>query len=98
MIVSIVDSGSVVSTCRVDYATSVPTEKVHYSMSLESVMGESLQHYGIKRDVPFTNRIGSTMTVNFEGSDTKRAISSAHKGGGNLDDRVHSRWKGQHCE
>ena len=28
----IVDSGSVVSTCPVDYATSVPTEKVHYSM------------------------------------------------------------------
>ena len=30
----IVDSGSVVSTCPVDYATSVPTEKVH----LESVL------------------------------------------------------------
>ena len=27
----IVDSGSVVSTCPVDYATSVPTEKVQYS-------------------------------------------------------------------
>ena len=45
----IVDSGSVVSTCPVDYATSVPTEKVHYRMNLESVLGESLQHYGIKR-------------------------------------------------
>ena len=33
----IVDSGSVVSTCPVDSATSVPTEKVHYSMNLESV-------------------------------------------------------------
>ena len=42
----IVDSGSVVSTFPVDYATSVPTEKVHYSMNLESVLGESLQHYG----------------------------------------------------
>ena len=29
----IVDSGSVVSTCPVDFATSVPTEKVHYSMN-----------------------------------------------------------------
>ena len=47
--------GSVVSTCPVDYATSVPTEKVQYSMHLESVLGESLQHYGIKRNVPFTN-------------------------------------------
>ena len=28
-------------------ATSVPTEKVHYSMNLESVLGQSLQHYGI---------------------------------------------------
>ena len=61
----IVDSGSVVSTCPVDYATSVATEKVHYSMNLESVLGESLQHYSIKRNVPFTNRIGSTMNVNF---------------------------------
>ena len=33
----IVDSGSVVSTCPVDCATSVPTEMVHYSMNLESV-------------------------------------------------------------
>ena len=32
----IVDSGSAVSTCPVDYATSVPTEKVQYSMILES--------------------------------------------------------------
>ena len=61
----IVDSGSVVSTCPVDYVTSVPTEKVQYSMNLESVLGESLQHYGIKRSVPFTNRNGSTMHVNF---------------------------------
>ena len=45
----IVDSGSVVSTCPVDYATSVPTKKFHYSMNWESVLGESLQHYGIKR-------------------------------------------------
>ena len=33
----IVDSGSVVSTCPVDCATSVPTEKVQYSMNLECV-------------------------------------------------------------
>ena len=61
----IVDSGSVVSTCPVDYATSVPTEKVQYIMNLESVLGESLQHYGIKRNVPFTNRSGSSMNVVF---------------------------------
>ena len=79
----IVDSGSVVSTCPVDYATSVPTEKVHYSMILESVLGESLQHYGIKRSVPFTNRSGSSMNVIFEVTDTKRAILSVHKGCGN---------------
>ena len=78
-----VDSGSVVSTCPVDYATSVPTEKVHYSMKFESVLGESLQHYGIKRNVPFTNRSGSSMNVNFEVTDTKRAILSVHKGCGN---------------
>ena len=52
-------------------------------MNLESVLGESLQHYGIKRDVPFTNRTCSTMTVNFEVTDTKRAILSVHKGCGN---------------
>ena len=75
----IVDSGSVVSTCPVDYATSVPTEKVQYSMNLESVLGEALQHYGIKRNVPFTNRTGHTMNVNFEVTDTKRAILSVVK-------------------
>ena len=91
----IVDSGSVVSTCPVDYATSVPTETVQYRMNLESVLVESLQHYGIKRNVPFTNRSGSSMNVNFEVTDTKRAILSVHKGCGQwLDDRVHSRWKG----
>ena len=35
----IVDSGSVVSTCPVDYSMSVPTEKVHSNMNLESVLG-----------------------------------------------------------
>ena len=79
----IVDSGSVVSTCPVGYATSVPTVKVHYSMNLESVFGESLQHYGSKRNVPFTNKTGSTTNVNFEVTDTKRAILSVHKGCGN---------------
>ena len=79
----IVDSGSVVSLCPVDYTTSVPTEKVHYRMNLESVLGESLQHYGIKRNVLFTNRTGSTMNVNFEVTDTKRAILSVRKGCGN---------------
>ena len=51
-------------------------------MNLESVLGESLQHYGIKRNVPFTNRSGSTRNVNFEVIDTKRAILSVHKGCG----------------
>ena len=49
----------------------------------ESVLCESLQYYGIKRNVPFTNRTGSTMNVNFEVTDTKRAILSVHKGCGN---------------
>ena len=61
----IVDSGRVVSTCPVDYATSVPTDKFQFSMNLESVSGESLQHHGIKRNVLFTNRTGSTMNLNF---------------------------------
>ena len=71
-----VDSGSVVSTCPMDSATSVPTEKVHYCMNLESVLGESLRLYGIKRNVPFTNRTGSTRNVNVEVTDTNRAILS----------------------
>ena len=62
---------------------TVPTEKVQYSMNLESVLGESLQHYGIKRNVPFTNRSGSSMNVNFEVTDTKRPILSVHRGCGN---------------
>ena len=46
-------------------------------------LGESLQHYGIKRDVPFTNRSSSSMNINFEVTDTKRAILSVHRGCGN---------------
>ena len=91
----VVDSGSAVSTCPVDYATSVPTEKVHYTMNLESVLGESLQHYGIKGNVPFTNRSGSTMNVNFEVTDIKTCnFVCAQKLRQRLEDRVHSRWKG----
>ena len=66
-----------------DYSTSVPTEKVHDSMNLESVLGESLQHYGIKCNVLFTNRTGSTTNVYFEVTDTMRAILSVHRGCGN---------------
>ena len=58
-------------------------KKVHYSMNMESVLGESLQHYGIKSNVPSTNRSGSSMNVNFEVTDTKRAILSVHRGCGN---------------
>ena len=91
----LVDSGSVVSTCPMDCATSVPTEKVQHSMNLESVLGESLHHYGIKRNVHFTNRSGSSMHVNFEVTDTKCAILSVHTRLRQwIDDRVHSRWKG----
>ena len=79
----IVDSGSVVSTCPVDYATSVLTEKVHNSVHLESVLGEPLQKFVIKRNVLFTKRTGSTMDVNFEVTDTKRAVLSVHEGCGN---------------
>ena len=43
-------------------------------VNLESVFGESLQHYGIKRDVPFTNRTGSTMNVNFEVTDKNAQV------------------------
>ena len=75
-----VDSGSVVSTYPVDSATLVPTHKVHFSMNLESVFGESLQHYGIKRNVHFTNRTGSTMNVNFEVADTITCNFSVDKG------------------
>ena len=48
-------------------------------MILESVLGESLQHHGIKCNVLFTNRTGSTMNVNFEVTDTKRAVLSVQK-------------------
>ena len=62
------------STCPLDYATSVPTEKVQYSLNLECV---SLQHYGIKRNVRLTNRSG---WQHFEVFDTKRAVLSVPRG------------------
>ena len=45
---------------------SIPTDKVDHNMNLESVLGESLQHYGVKRNVRFMGSDGSTMSVNFE--------------------------------
>ena len=51
-------------------AVSSDREKSFYSINLEGVLGESLQHYGFKRTVPFI--------VNFEVTDTKRAILSVH--------------------
>ena len=53
------------------------------SIWIWSVLDESLQHYGIKRNVLFTNRTGSTTKVNFEVTHSKRAIQSVHKGSGN---------------
>ena len=47
------------------------------------MLGESLQRYGIKRNVLFTNRSGSSMNVNLEVTDTRRAFLSAYKGCGN---------------
>ena len=64
--------------CPVDCTTSVPKEKVHYSMNLENVLGVSLQHYDTKRNVSLINRTGSVLNVIFEVTDTKRAILSVH--------------------
>ena len=50
--------------------------------NLGVLLGESLQNYGIKRNVLFTNRTGGSMNVNFEVTDTKRAILSVQKGCG----------------
>ena len=61
----------------------VPTEKVHCSTNLESVLCESLQHCCIKRNVPFTNRAGSTVNVKFEGTDAYTCNSVCHEGCGN---------------
>ena len=77
-----VDSGALCPRARWIMRHRFP-QKVHYSMNSESVLGETLQHCGIKRNVLFTNRTCSTMNVDFEVTDTKRAILSAHKGCGN---------------
>ena len=60
----IVHSGSVVSTCPVDYATSVPTEKVKYSTNSECV-GRISATLRRQAKCSFTNRSGSSMSVNF---------------------------------
>ena len=95
----IVDSGSVVSTCTVDYATSDPIDKVHQSLNLESLLGESLHHYGIKRNVPFTNRTGSSMNVNSEVTDTNvqvcLCIRAAARAPNETDHGEHTRIR--HC-
>ena len=59
----------------------VPTGKLNCSSNLESALGESLKHCGIKLSVLFTQRTGSTMNVNLEVivTDTKRAILSVSK-------------------
>ena len=62
---------------------SVPTGKVGHNMTLESVLGDSIQQYVITRNVPFTDRTGGTMSDNFYVTDTKRAVLSVHKSHGN---------------
>ena len=63
-------------------------------MNRESVLGESTQHCVVKRNVLLANRKGGTMSVNFEVTDTQRAILCVHKGCGN-DSMIlfHSKWK-----
>ena len=51
---TIVDSASVVHVFS--GLCDVGSERVQYSLKLERVLGESLQYYGIKRNVPLTNR------------------------------------------
>ena len=48
-----------------------------------------------KRNVPVTNRTGSTMNVNFEVTDTTCNSVCASGLRQRLDDRFHSRWKGK---
>ena len=43
---------------------------------LSSVLGKSLQHYGMKRNVPFTNRFGSSMKMSI------LEVTDMHKGCG----------------
>ena len=52
-------------------------------MNLESVLSDSVEHNGSKRVVLAPHRNGSSVNLNFEVADTKRAIQSVHKGRGN---------------
>ena len=77
-----VDSRSVVSTCPVHRATSVPTEtplKFEFGMCWVNLCNITASCVMF----PFTNKFGSTMNVNFDVTERKRAILSVHEGCGN---------------
>ena len=71
----IIASGSVVSTCPVEFSTSVPTDKVNCGMNLESVLGESCITVESSAMFFSPTEKGNTMSVNFLKSLTKMRSS-----------------------
>ena len=49
-----VDSGAFTSCCPEDYAREVPIEESP-QLNLKSVLGEKIQHYGVRRNLGFEN-------------------------------------------
>ena len=61
-------------------ASNIDMVELEQHMSLLSVLGEPLQHYGTRRNVQFTAGDGSEMRVNFKVYDASRPILSVKKG------------------
>ena len=65
-----------------DYATSVP-RKSNFSMNLDRVLGESLQHHGIKRNVFHQQNLAAPRTSILRSLTQSVQFLSVHKGCGN---------------
>ena len=72
----LVDSGSVVNTCREDFDPSTKTVKSKKVMRLESIKGELLEHHGFKDGVMMVTPDDLDLKIGFEVTDTTRTVLS----------------------
>ena len=73
-----VDSGAFTSYCPEDYALEVPIEESP-QLNLKSVLGEKIQHYGVRRNLGFENSKGEKYHHDFQVTDCMRPILSVRE-------------------
>ena len=77
----IVDSGSVVNTCDESFDASTRTVQKFPKPEFQTILGDPLEHYGVKQGVQLKDRIsGNKMQIDMDITDAKRPVVSVMKG------------------